>query len=151
MPTYYAPLLAALREAIGAAWPEVVANGIFRPQEFALLSLQDRVGALPVAVVDVELRPTGQGGAANSAEVGEIYIYRIEELDPAGFEELEASLQLLQTRLWTVALDAGQVMALPRLSTSMNLPLNQYFFANKRPYWAGAVVPQVLIGRVGVG
>jgi hypothetical protein len=147
MPTYYAPLMAALREAIGAAWPDVVANGIFRPQEFALLALQDRVGDLPAAVVDVELRPSAEWGRTNDVEDGEIVIYRIENLDPAGFEDLEETLQLLQTRLRDVALDMGQVIGLPRISTSMTLPLNDYFFQNKRPYWAGAVIPRVIVGQ----
>lgn len=148
MPSYLVSMFTAVRAAIATAWPDVVAGGIWHAVEIQRIPWE-RLAAdrLPCAVMDFDLRPAADWGAANAAEDGPVYIYYVAP-DSTSLETLVGKLETLRTQLYTTDPSATQVAEYPRISFGADLPINSYFIRTAKPFLAGAVVARLVAGEV---
>lgn len=149
MPSYYADLFAAVREAVVAVWPETAASGVYQGVEIGQIPFERKAedDELPFAIVDFDLVESGEWGIQNAVDDGLVTIYRVASRDD-DLDSLVEELEALRTRLYSVALAEGQVRDYPSLSFGAGLPLNQFFLVTQRPFWAGAVRARVIVGEV---
>ena len=150
MADIYTPLHDALRTAIAAAWPEVVANGVYLDVQLAHVPFEAKAAAgLPLAYIEYNLTEDARWGLANRSESGPVSVYYVckdSTLVESGV--LGTKLEALRAQLRSGDLGANaQVLTNPTCSVSANLPPNRYFAMAQRPYWAGAVTFTVLIGE----
>lgn len=140
----YADLLEELRAIIAAEWAEVIPNGIWRTNELLRISF-DQTNK-PLAVIDLDFRSYDGMAADDRAERGPITIYYVVH-NSSSIDDVEAKLEGMVNRLhedrasysfWQET-NASQ-------STSIRLPLNEYFIASQQPYWAGAVIIDCVTG-----
>lgn len=151
MADIYTPFLTALRAKIGAAWPEVVANGIYQDVQLARIPWEKKVeaGGLPMVYFEYDLRDDPGWGLVNRSPSGPVYIYYISS-DATLIEPgiLGGKLETLRALLWDDGLAGmGQVLTNPDLSIALALPPNAYFAQSDRPYWCGCLMFRVLIGE----
>lgn len=146
MPEYLEDLRAALVTVINATWDDLTA--INHPQEMARIPWEQC--AFPLCVLDLDPVPSPEWGIGNRADLVTVTINRVIR-DSESRGALLENLEALRTALWpdngTEPLAAGQVLDYPAVTDTMNLPVNQYFLAAGRPYYAGAVVAKILIGE----
>jgi hypothetical protein len=147
---YYSEWRAHLRAEVGAAWPEVVGNGIYDALELLLIPFERKAGTapikLPLCVLDIDRRADPSWGAGATHEAFDTAIYRVMKNDD-DLDAAEERLIVLQRRLYTVRMPLGFLTAWPGTSFSMRLPLNQYFLSTGKPFWAGAVVARYVLGE----
>lgn len=150
MASYHVSLFTALRTVIGNTWTDVKANGIWHTTEFVQQDFEDwaRNSRLPIALYEWELMPA-EWGAGNHSEQGEVLIHRVQG-DSESLETLVERLETMRTALFpdngSNPLTNGQIMDYPRITYSMNDPLNRFFRNQMRPYMAGTVVCSVIMG-----
>lgn len=155
MPQYHTDFWEALVAVIGETWADVKPNGIYRSRELARIDWekQARQRGFPLCVVDMAPDVSGQYGARNRVEVVDTAIYRI--VGPDDAEDaiaLTESLEALRTVLWpddrsVNPLDFGQVERYPKISDSMELPVNRLFLRAAIPCYSGAVLTRIIIGQ----
>jgi hypothetical protein len=145
---YLVSVIQALTSAIGAAWPECKANGVYHVLQAARLTLDLKVenGALPFAVIDWDLGPAAEWGLVNRVDDGEVVLYRVAD-DSEGLDTLVRKLEALREVLWNTDISPGQIVEWPAVSFSLDLPLNDYFLRTQRPFSCGAVVCRLVVGE----
>lgn len=152
MADIYTPFHDALRSAIGTVWTDVPAKGIYLDVQLMRVPWEAKVaaGGLPLAFVEYVLRPDPRWGLANRSESGQVTVYYLcadSTLVESGV--LGTKLEALRAQIRSGDLGANaQVLTNPTCSVSAGLPPNQYFGQSDRPYWAGAVSFEVLIGEL---
>ncbi len=151
MADIYTPFHDALRSAINTAWTDVTANGIYLDVQLAHVPWDEKAaaGGLPLAYIEYDLREDARWGLANRSESGPVSVYYIckdSTLVESGV--LGTKLEALRAQIRSGDLGANaQVLNNPQCSVSANLPANRYFAMTQRPYWAGRVMFDVLIGE----
>lgn len=151
MADIHTPFIDALRSAINTAWPEVATNGVYLGVEAQKVQWEPRVeaGGLPLAIIEYEFREDDRWGLANRSESGPVTVYYL-CTDATHVESglLGGKLETLRAQIRSSDLGANaQVLTNPRPSVSGSLPLNVYFARSQRPYWAGAVQFEALVGE----
>lgn len=152
MATLRSQLRAALRAAMEAAWTDVApsTHGIFSPAEFASIPFEQEAedGKLPMGVIDLSAVQDvgGRWGLRNRTLEGRADLYYVGETDYT-VETMETALALLETRLNTVALSAGQRLNWAQSDPEPNVAGNVYFQATQRPFRLGLVYVMVTIGE----
>lgn len=148
MAAYLEDLRVALTDVIQATWPEVEAGGIYRSRQLGRIPWAQKTP--PVCVLDLDPAPTGEWGLTNRTDLVTVTIYYIvrDSPDDADALALVEKLEALRDALWPFydATSGGQTVAYPRVTDSLGLPANQYFLAQQKSYWAGAVIAQVVAG-----
>jgi hypothetical protein len=144
----YSDLISALRAKIGTVWSSEKANGIFHAFQLATIPFERlaEAGNLPVAIMDIDLNPSQEWGADNDVEQGAVSIYYVAN-DATTPEQIVAKLEALREELWDNGLATGSLQEFPAVKFSMDLPVNQYFLMNQRPFYAGAVILDLIYGN----
>ena len=147
--TYYASLIAATRSAVGAAWADVLANGIYHAADVARIPFDEKAdrSELPIAILDFDMRPS-DWGAGNDTEEGTVTVYRVYRGE--NDSDLAAAIskcETLRNQLWPNGLTTGQLLEFPAISWSMALEVNRYLLLSNRPFYAVAVIARVTVGE----
>lgn len=147
----YLSLINAVRARVAAAWPEVAANGIYHGAQLAAIPFDQKAeaGQLPLAVLDFDLRDSGEWGGDNRVKEGTVTVYYVVAAGTVIHleDDLLPRLEALRAALWTSGLSYGQVLDDPTLAWGMALAPNTYFLMNARPFMAGAVSARIVAGE----
>lgn len=141
--SYYVGLITAVRSVVGTAWADTLTGGIYNANETATIPFEDLAGSLPLAIMDFDSRE-GEWAADAPTEEVEVTVYRV-VADSENVEALIAKLETLRDSIYDTGFSVGEVVGYPRVSWSINLPLNQYFLSTQKPFYAGAVMVRVLM------
>ena len=99
----------AFRDAMGAAWPELLPNGIWDAAE-ALQRAYDGQLILPYGIIDIPtLSPSDRDGIRNRAWRPAFYLYYISEVD-GDSDALTLKMETLAEYLDANPLAAGQII-----------------------------------------
>jgi len=144
-------LRASIRERVEAAWPEVVENGIYYPDQAASFSFEATAdaGELPYAVIDItQVEPSEEWGLGNQVDAGPAAVYYVAQ-DDFNPETLEAVLDTLRQALYVDGLTDAQVLGWPGIDAEpTEVPAHIYFRASVRPFRVGLVAFQVIVGEM---
>jgi hypothetical protein len=146
MPGQLNALEQAFREAMAAAWPEVVPNGIWDGDE-AIRRSFERNMALPYAVIDLASFPVSdRDGITNRAWRPRFSLYYIAETE-GDSDALTLKLETLAEYLDTHALGTGQIIP-PNvsISTGPELQPNALLILLNATQRAGMVSGTVAVG-----
>lgn len=151
MPAYLNTLRDEILTLTGNTWTDAKPNGVYRGRELALIDFDGKAqaGELPLAIIDMDAAPSGDWGLGNRVDACRVEIYYV-CTDATSPDALITKLEALRTALWpdngSEALSTGQVMEYPLISDSISLEVNRYLLNRQLPYFAGAVIVQVLVG-----
>jgi hypothetical protein len=145
-------LRAAIRARVEAAWPEVITNGIFYPDQAASFSFEAVADAeaLPYAVIDItQVETSDEWGMGNRVDAGPAFVFYVAQ-DDFNPETMEAKLDTLRAALYTSGLSEGQVIGWPDIDAEPeDVPAHLYFRASVRPFRVGVCEFQVIVGEMG--
>ena len=149
MAAYLATFIASTRSTIAATWTDCPAAGIIDTLEAATiesLTARDEDGKLPFAALDWALRENTWGVNTRLLE-GELRVYYVCR-DTVDLPTLIGKLESLRDALYGAVPTGGQIIGLPSVSWSLDLPLNSLFARNQRPFRCGMVSARVVCGEV---
>lgn len=133
---------------MGAAWPEVVANGIWPVGRIERVSLEQI--AVPFASVEYG-RPqdTDRYGITNQSYLINTSFYYVFQVDLVNdYEEVAAAkAEALEDYLLATGIATGQVLRVMSQDVTPNDPLMALVLDKAKPFYAGAVVAQILVGE----
>jgi len=138
------------RAAIAAAWPEVVANGIWDPGDPARLPYDAQAGALvvPFAGLGVEsLPPSDDWGGDNRVWQPVVDVYYVAESPVTNGAALRAKLEALADQLEANDLPVGQLIPPePEISMGDSLPPNALLLMLNETQRAGRLRATCVLG-----
>jgi hypothetical protein len=150
----YSGVHAALKSIILEVWPEAATNGVYHSFTIATVSWesQAQAGKIPLAVVEYDLRSSGDGPASLRRFEGEVLVYFCADkgISP---DVLFGKLEDLATHVgWggdthsALTNAYAEVLPLqPWIDFSPHLLVNQHFLSSGRPFYCGAVrIPLVI-------
>jgi hypothetical protein len=136
---------------VGTAWPEVVANGIYRGRDLARIPFDEKAGTgeLPLVVLDLEAAPNGEWGLANRVDAITARIYRV-GADSESPDDLVEALEGLRAALWPTgfsgAMTSARILDYPEVSDSLETTPNRYFLMTGKPFYSGMVTVRMIAG-----
>jgi len=145
-PNNYFQAVAAI---IGAAWPEVVANGIYLPGELGMINWDDKAGNgdLPLVLMTSHFQPdrSGQWGITNYVWMDTMVIAWVHHRE-WDFSVLGAKLVTLMDKLVETPLASGERVRTPYPVYDMDVPINGYFVQTGRGFWGVGVAFESIFG-----
>ena len=141
--------LDALADAIGAAWPETVENGVYLPGELGFVAWDDKVraGELPVAVMTSNPRADTSGvwGITNYVWLDTVTLSYVQHRDWVN-RNMTEKIRTMLNQIVNADLGLGQRLGTPIPVYDLSLPVNQFFVATGRALWSFGVQIEVMVG-----
>lgn len=149
---YLTPFRKELITLAGTVWPAVKPNGVYRTRDILKKDFAKKINAaqLPLLVLDLDPRPWEEGPLTVRADLVTTSIYLVVGDDVTG-DELVQELEAMRSALYpddrSEPLETGQVMQYPRISDSIELPVNSFFLRQGWTCYAGVVMTSILTGE----
>lgn len=144
---YLGNLYTALRSAIAAVWTDTPAHGIWESEHVNMVAWDSLVP--PYAVIVISEGEENEEFSGLNALVYEfpVELYYVGATTGDG-GTLRTKLEAMRDRLWATDPTPGQILRIPTISWSRDLPPNQSFESKNFTHRAGLVRTSVIAGEI---